>query len=207
MRYYFYLFEQLGHPVFGHAQHGYPSFIARFIKPIVSKRSGLLYYFERFGTSVQFCFFTDDFETVRNDIDYLCQKLTIVPNQTPAPEGSTLESAFGGVRFIGPQNNTTAAKRAELVLRCLNAVCELYIDNLVSIGGDQWAVEKNFGETIEDNQPRRENPLGSNFESLAHLMANITGYEFRVFINAQGEARTDWMPHIANPVVTRTCRL
>lgn len=71
--------------------------------------------------------------------------------------------------------------RALLVLKYLNCICDLYIDNLIKREHGCWEVV-----TSQDNT---QNPLGNNFESLAHLLANITQFQFDVELYA----RTPWI--------------
>jgi hypothetical protein len=112
-----------------------------------------------------------------------------------------LEGHLGtaGHRFLGAVNNSSPRQRAVLVLKYLHSISELVLDNLMPAGAGLWQMETNV---------HLENPLGNNFETLGHLLTNITGFEFDVQIDQGLNVRTGWMGPIPGPIlVTRRCRI
>ncbi len=211
MPYYLYIFELAGTPEFADPQFGYPSFLGRFIRPIVQPRPDLLYYFQRVGSGVQFCFVADNGAAILQDIQDRAADLHVGVIRPPAPNQDTLVGHFGspGSRFLAANHSqlTNPQQRAQLVLTFLKAVCVLLLDNLVDQGNNQWSFEFNLGETNDNGVIKRENPLGNNFESLAHLLSNITGFQFDVTISAHGQVSTPWMHPTQAFANTFRCRI
>lgn len=196
MAYYYYQFEQMGHAAYNDPQHGYSTFLGQFIRPIVGPHPHLLYYFQRAGTTVQLCFEVNDGAEIAHEITDRAANLTIAITRQPDANDS-LVGHFGspGARFLAANHGaqTNPVQRARLVLRYLNAISALMLDNLVDQNNGQWRFEFNYGESNQNGVILRENPLGNNFESLAHLLANITGFKFDIEVTPQGQLRTAWM--------------
>lgn len=94
---------------------------------------------------------------------------------------SDLPGNLGHSRFLAAErNDKNDYDRALLVLKYLDAISRLVVDQVVPVDDKYWRLEKN---------DHSENPLGNGFESLAHLLANMTGFEFDVFLTSQ----TAWM--------------
>lgn len=93
----------------------------------------------------------------------------------------TLVGDLGHSRFLADgRTDRSAEERALLVLRYLHAVAELICDNLQQSPDGYWSLEQSRN---------RENPNGSNFESLHHLFCNMT--QVPLFVNAS--LWTEWM--------------
>lgn len=199
MPYYFYQFDLSAHNRFSHAvPTGYPTFLAEVVKPLVARFPTLLYYFQRIPTGVQLCFSTRD-KAVNRALTRYLKMAKVVPSRQPNLQADSLIGAFGspGSRFLAQAHHTSPHRRALVVLKFLQGICDLYLDQLMPAGGGAWTVENNV---------HHENPLGNNFESLAHLLANITGFEFEIEVDYQANVRTGWMANLPNPVlVTRRC--
>ncbi len=185
--YYFCQFSIPTSKPFDDSSTRWPSFVAEFIRPVVAGEKQLLFWFTYYGDYAQVCFYTESFDPIKGKIDDLNKKLGTSYKHSPNPAKEALVGAFGGSRFLSDQTKDPA-HRSELVLRFLHSVAELYIDNLIPVGNGYWSIEKSVD---------RENPLGNNFESLAHLMANATGFEFDLNVTAQ----TAWMSHPARGLV------
>lgn len=94
---------------------------------------------------------------------------------------SDLKGNLGHSRFLAAeQMDKSDTDRALLVLKYLDSISRLVVDQLVSVDDNYWRLEKNTD---------RENPLNNGFESLAHLLANMTGFEFDVILYSG----TRWM--------------
>lgn len=202
MPYYFYQFNLVGHPRYDHAiANGYPAFMAGVIRPVVQRFPHLRYYFQRIPVGVQWCLDTRDFKTVGPVLTRVLAGKNVHISRPPAPKADSLVGAFGGPgsRFLANPHHTHPHRRAELVLKYLQGICDLLLDNLVPTAGGNWEFEQSADP---------ENPLGSNFESLAHLLANITGFQFEVQVDQHDNVRTAWMNALPNPpLVARRCVL
>jgi hypothetical protein len=144
------------------------------------------YWFSYYTNCARFRVLTEDYEALRGPLEKLRDSLGLI-DRGEEKENFTLKGDLGHGRFLSEaRNDKDSEKRAKKVLSYLNSVCDLYIDNLVLRGDGYWTIEKSTHE---------ENPLGNNFESLAHLLANISGFEFDVSHNY----RTPWMQNPPAP--------
>lgn len=97
---------------------------------------------------------------------------------------------LGGDRFIGGERSQQRRiERAELVVQYLCAISQIFIHSLE--GPDDSG---KFHLEVSDS---RENPHGSIFESLHHILCNITNVPLRVLVSQHGIG-TDWSP----PLIT-----
>jgi len=103
---------------------------------------------------------------------------------------------LGTNRFI-QQDGTTdeRLRRAHLVARFVDAVVRLSLDSLIRQPDGKWILEPNISN---------ENPHGSLFESVHHLMCNHAGVPTSVMIRytpPQLQITTPWMDrHIGVPL-------
>jgi hypothetical protein len=168
--------------------------VGEFLAPIVKDEKDLLYWFCFHGNDFQLCFVADDHKKIEGKIEAQKEKLGITSKTTPT-DNARIEFA-GNSRFIAKDKIgkiDAEDRRAELVLRLLHSTCELLLDQLVKDGG-YWRLEKN-----EDNQ----NPLKNSFESILHLISNMSQAEFEVELGLL--YRTTWMPPQKVPPLR--CRL
>ena len=92
----------------------------------------------------------------------------------------TLLSDLGKDRFANQSLDDSAReRRAKLTLKFLCSTVRLHLDSLIRGEGQYWEYQPT---------PHQENPLDNNFESLCHLVGNITRFEF-VLIDGN---RTAW---------------
>lgn len=183
------------HEPFNNPQLLWFTFVGEFIVPIVKGEKDLLYWFCRHPEDFQFCFVAEDYKSIEEKIEAQ-KKLCGITTWSPPTNDAGLE--FVGTRWLAKDRIATALMaetRAELVLRFLHSTCELLIDNLVK-DGPHWRLERN-----ED----KENPLGNSFESLLHLVSNISQAEFDVHVEvAYG---TEWMRPAITKMQSLRCHL
>ena len=96
---------------------------------------------------------------------------------------------LGSNRFI--MSDATQGERlarAKLVARFVDSVVRLYLDSIVSDQAGKW--------TLESNAVREQNPNGSLFESVHHLMCNSTRVPTSVKLTVRAGMillKTHWM--------------
>ena len=166
----------------------WPTLVGTFLRPIIESAPDMLYWFCNHGADFQFCFAHADYKKVEVVIE--AQKKTFqTTNKVPPAEGATIGTAFRGDRWIAKTKidcDAPAARRSKLVLQFLHSTSALYLDSIVQVG-DYWGVER-LVDAAEN--PKSENPLGNGFESLMHLVSNISQAQF-VLLDGN---RTPWMP-------------
>ena len=72
--------------------------------------------------------------------------------------------------------------------RLVDSVVRLHLDSIVSDQAGKWA--------LESNNDKKENPMGSFFESVHHLMCNSSGVPTSVLLRVRSGMillATDWM--------------
>ena len=166
--------------------------VGEFIAPIVKEEKDLQYWFCFHGQDFQFCFASQDYKRIEGKIEAQQNSFGIVSKTAPS-DGAKIEFT-GGTRWLARDkigNKLLEEQRAELILSFLHSTCALLIDQLVK-EGPYWKIEKN-----EDSQ----NPLGNSFESLIHLVSNISQAQFDVDLCY----RTAWM--ISQKLFSLRCHL
>ena len=78
----------------------------------------------------------------------------------------TLEQDLGNNRFIGNPSKSTPNQRAMLILKSLEATCNLFIDSIYKREDGYW--------DFEENQNTTQNPTRNHLFSVCHLYHNIT---------------------------------
>src|SRR5262249_42026318 len=137
------------------------------------------YWFTYYGTFVRFRLYTNDYSAVRPTIDQLLLALAL--SERNEEKDLTLVGDLGTDRFLSSKRTDKVnADRAELVLAYLWSIAELVRDNVQRREDGYWELEESTN---------RENPRGSNFESLHHLFCNMT----RVPLHVQMTLWTEWM--------------
>ena len=127
-----------------------------------------------------------DYEQLRKPLEDLRDSLGLIDKGEEKGD-FTLVGDLGHARFLSNlRPNKKPEDRALLVIRYLNSICDLYIDNLIKEPSGYWICEPST---------HAENPLGNNFESLAHLLSNIAQYRFRL----EPPSRTEWMDSELGP--------
>ena len=174
MRYSYVLRFPQNHPSFDDIEHRWQTFLGEFIKPIADKYPELLFWTSFYGDHAKFRVHSEN-QQVHESARQMIQNTGLAFN--PAEENDlTLHGDLGSPRFIDQALGQNAIEqRANLVLKFLCSTVRLYLDGLVKIDARHWQYRLTHD---------RENPLGNNFESLAHLMANISRFEFDVFATA-----------------------
>jgi len=95
---------------------------------------------------------------------------------------------LGGDRFIGgEQTQQRRIERADLMVKFLCAICQIFIHCLEGPDND--------GKFRIERSGCNQNPQGSIFESAHHLFCNITSVPLRVLISQNGVG-TDWSPPV-----------
>jgi len=171
--------------------HRWQTFLGEFVKPIADKFPNLLFWCSYYYEHSKFRVHSD-----KQDVhDFINQKIESVGFVFDANEesGHTLSSDLGASRFIDQSLGADAInRRADLVLRFLCSTVRLYLDGLVKVDASHWEYRK----TLSD-----QNPLGNNFESLVHLVANLSRFEFLV----QASLGTVWQQSPSSQYIP--CRL
>ncbi len=125
------------------------------------------YWFCDHGADFQFCFAHKDYKKVEEVIE--AQKKTYrTTTKIPPTDGAIVGAAFRGERWLAKNkmgDDVLASKRSQLVFGFLHSTSALYFDGLVQDGA-HWKAEK--------NDDAAQNPEGSGFESLLHLLCNVT---------------------------------
>ena len=178
-----YRFHQFKIPT--HDQFADPNFrwfniVGDFIAPIVVGEEDLLYWFCYHNPDdFQFCFWSENHDKIEQKIADQKKEFSI---ETKSPPTENAKIEFRGQRWIAPERTGKSTfdedKRAELILRCLHATCVLFIDSLIKDGGN-WRLER--------NAYLKENPCGNSFESLLHLISNISRAKFDVYLKIHPE--------------------
>jgi hypothetical protein len=177
--------------IFSGPSHRWQNFLGEFVKPIVDKYPELLFWSTYYHTSAKLRVCSENQEVH----DFIISKIQETGLQyNPEEEISeTLWRDLGGERFIDQSLGEEAIKRrAEFTLKFLCCATRLYLDGLVKVNDTHWECRK----TISG-----QNPLGNNFESLVHLIANISRFEFVV----QASIGTAWQQ--SPTTVAALCRL
>lgn len=180
--YRFHQFHKPGHAPFESGPHQWTTIVAEFVVPLVKEEKGLIYWFCDEGDHFQLCFASADFKSIEEKIEARRKLMGIVSKSSPA-DGATVAAAFGGERWIPKDkigDQAFESGRSELMLRLLHATCQLFISALVQ-DGSHWKLESNSSS---------QNPLGSFFESVLHMVSNISKAEFQVHFGYS----TSWMP-------------
>lgn len=143
----------------------------------------ILYWFVQEGRWFQLCFAANDaigINRMERKVRVICKKKGFTTKRLIR---GTLGGALGGQRWVATTDIGTPAerKRSAILVDLMHKVCMLYIDNLVKNKAGVWAFERN-----DDPQ----NPHHNVFESLMHLIANVSNVKFDVHMLV----RTVWMP-------------
>ena len=160
------------------------SFLGEFAKPIADTFPDLLFWCSYYYEHAKFRVFRYD-RRVHKLISKRIKALHLRFEKTEElPD--TLLSDLAASRFIdqtlGGQGGTQTRRRrrrALLTLKFLCATTRLHIDSLVQVGNTYWDYQPT---------PDQQNPHGNNFESLAHLVGNITRFQFDLVAGS----RTAW---------------
>jgi hypothetical protein len=137
-----------------------------------------LYWCSYYGSFARFLILTDDYESLQAPLETLRDSLGLI--DTGEEKNNTLVGDLGHSRFLAPNSGSNDQKRAMLVLRYLHSISELLVDNVRKDPSGYWLLEQS---------QNAENPHQNNFESLAHLLANMTQFQFDVSVTF----RTVWM--------------
>lgn len=150
------------------------------MKPISDRFPDLLFWTTDYGDKVKLRVFSQDahvHEFLRDRIEFL--GMTFPPNPDEHETDVTLLSDLGSDRFLNwsmaldsKELQAKRSQRAMLTLRFLCATVRLYLDDLAKMEDGKWTWQKT---------PHEQNPCGNNFESLIHLVGNITRFEFELF--------------------------
>jgi hypothetical protein len=159
----------------------WPTLVGTFLGPVIESVPELPYWFCNHGSDFQFCFAHEDYEQVEETIEAQKQAFQTT-TKVPPTDGATIATAFRGSRWIAQakiEDNAAAVRRSQLVFTFLHSTSALFYDALIQEGA-HWRLEPNGDQ---------ENPLGNNFESLLHLVSNISQAQF----DFQICYRTGWM--------------
>lgn len=187
--YRFYEFEMPSHHPFEPGPNQWPTIVAECIAPVFDGKLDVLFWFCNHGRNFQVCFATDTYQPLDTALVDRMRVMGISPITLPT-SGKTIATALAGTRWSGRKAGTASEGRtSELTLRVLHAACELYIDML-------FQTEKHWGRDVNLDP---NNPRGSAFESIFHLISNFSDTDVEVEILA----RTPFMATTGKKVAVR----
>ena len=155
----------------------WPTLVAEFIWPIFRNEPETLHWFVNHGTDFQLCFASDNHVAIGAGLDARASAMKIKP-KTKANPAATVAGALGGSRWAGERAGGSREPNRSLHLLCaLHAASELYIDMLVQDPGNaHWRRENNTDAN---------NPCGCAFESVFHLMANLSNTDVGIELSGR----------------------
>lgn len=164
-------------PPFEPGPNQWPTIVAECIAPVFKGKADTLYWFCNHGQTFQVCFAADEYLLLDKALaDRMSPQEMNIETLLKPTGATTVASAFAGSRWTGRNAGTASeAKTSELTLRVLHAACELYIDMLFQTGS-HW---------FRDLNSDHNNPKGSAFESVFHLISNLSDTEVEVEILAR----------------------
>lgn len=148
----------------------FENFLGRLVVPIVGTGKIARFWFSRYGSQqrheIRFRLETDSW----NEIAPLVQRKIRDLGFTDLNDEQSYSNVgdLGNDRFLSQDaHGTDATRRSSLVLDVLHRLCVLHLDTLVGPDKD--------GYFRQESNQNINNPHGSIFESMHHLMCNITG--------------------------------
>lgn len=177
-----YRFHQFYMPVqspFEPGDYQWPTVLAEFVRPALTQYPGVAFWFSYYGSHFQLCLAGSKYAAVEQVLQHRQQLFTIATKAGPTA-GATVGTALNGTRWIAQERNPTVAdneRRSILLLKSLHAACRLYLDQLVQDPAllGKWRIEHNTDIN---------NPLGRSFESVLHLMSNMSRTTMQVNLMA-----------------------
>ena len=165
---------------FDRPELAYWSFLGELVLPVIRLGLHRHFWFTNYGNFARFRVYTDKYDKIRPTLENLRDGLGLVDHGEE--KALTLVDDLGSDRFLArARTDKQPEERALLVLRYLHAIAELVCDNLQQNAEGYWIIEESMN---------RENPNGSNFESLHHLLCNSA--QVPLFVNVS--LWTEWMP-------------
>lgn len=169
----------------------WPSICGDFIIPLldrIDKSFGMkpLCWFVQEGPFFQICFSCPSFALIQwSKGGILIERLVreqckISKFRTKRLLRGNLGGALAGDRWNNSFGTKKESNRSILMVDMMDKVCRLYLTTLIRRKNKTWMTEKNKS---------RQNPHGNIFESVIHLLANISEAKFDVFV----QAKTGWM--------------
>ncbi|MBE7493964.1 MAG: hypothetical protein HS117_03425 [Verrucomicrobiaceae bacterium] len=184
----------------GDANSKWWTYLGEVVKPLSERFPDLLFWTTDYGDRVRLRVFSQEEEVhafVQNKVE--CLGMWFPPNPDDNEIEVTLLSDLGSDRFLdwtiacdADDLQIRRQQRAMLTLRFLCATVRLYLDDVIKKEDGKWEWRKT---------PHQENPCGNNFESLIHLVGNITRFEFDLI----GTLGTAW--RLDGPQALARCRL
>ena len=170
--YRFHEFYTPSHPPFEPNGSPWPTIVSEFIAPVFKDETDVLFWFLNHGPHFQLCIASHDYVRIEQNLETRRANFHI-NTKTPPAANATVATALGGSRWLADNRHgdpALAERRSELLVRTLHAACVLFIDQLVQ-KNSHWHIELNSD---------RNNPLGHSFESLFHLIGNLSQTEIEV---------------------------
>lgn len=163
---------------------GWPCIVGDFVKPVMAALPTALVWTVQEGPFWQLCVAHPSRATAERVVRRVAKSTRFrIKRILHGKAGGGL----AGTRWMTQRAIGTPVEgdRSILMLRAMDAICRLYVSTLVGIR----QADKTVRWTTEVNADARQNPYGSLFESLMHLIANTTGARFTIHLLA----RTGWM--------------
>jgi hypothetical protein len=157
----------------------FSSFVGCFVRPLAACNLHERIWFSDYGTFARFRVLTTRYVELEPHLVALRDQLGLV--DTGEEKTLALEDDLGSARFLPPsRQDVSSTQRAMAVLDFLHSTCAFYMHCLVELPDGYWIAEQN---------PHRENPRQSTFESMHHLFCNITHVPLEIYV----AVHTDWM--------------
>jgi hypothetical protein len=179
MQYYSHVLHFPERKPFDRPDSAYWSFLGELVLPVVRLGLHRHFWFTNYGNHARFRVYTDQYDRLRPTLEARRDALGLVDRGEE--KDLTLVGDLGHDRFLArSRTDKQPEDRALLVLRYLHAIAELVCDNLQQTDEGYWTIEQSMNQ---------ENPNGSNFESLHHLLCNSAKVPLFVHMSLW----TEWM--------------
>jgi len=150
-------------------ENWFESFVGNFVVPIIATGKVHQYWFSRYGRNgqreIRFRFALDDYDEIKPLVEELIVKYSLC-NLKDEDNYNVIDN-LGTKRFLGNnQRQSNRAERAQLVFDYLHSISRLFVDCLSHSDENKYF--------YQEKNTDLNNPHGSVFESLHHLLCNIT---------------------------------
>lgn len=147
----------------------FETFVGSFVKPLIATGFVRQYWFTRYGTpqqrEIRVRLTTDNFTALQPTIQRHVQEFGFTDiNDEPNP---TVIGTFCGARVLSPDATSRSEEdRGRLLLNIHHAISELFVECIIGPDAD--------GRFRQEKNTDINNPHGSIFETIHHLLCNTT---------------------------------
>jgi hypothetical protein len=160
----------------------FETFVGQFVKPLIATGLVKQYWFTRYGNDqrreIRLRLLTDDFAALNPTIKKQIGKFNFTDlNDEP---DATVIGTFGNDRVNSPDSpNPSADARGQLLFNVHHAISAVFTDTLIGPDGS--------GYFRQEKNMNHDNPHGSIFETVHHLLCNATDVVTEVEMLQLGE--------------------